>query len=160
VKFFRKNKSASVERAIQIRLKNWQDPQGDVALLFTRDRCEVFFGCWAAPAEPADHLVRLSFEHGWAARCVCSEYPPYTYEINERSPSSSILEVQESQWLKELSDRRLETYPRWKDWDHKRYLHYVVQGHDNYVDVVALGFTETLISREAAGQFSYLIDEA
>jgi hypothetical protein len=71
------------------------------------------------------------------------------YEI-KNSSRSSIYEVIDSKWLKESSDRRLQCYPKWRILDEKIYHHFVVSGHDDYVEVLAESFTEEIIPIESA----------
>lgn len=78
------------------------------------------------------------------------------YEIKEHR-RSSIYEVTNSKWLEEASGRRLKCYPEWKGWDKKIYHHYVVSGHDKYVEVIAEGFSEELIFHEHAKEILPLL---
>ena len=147
----------SKQIAIPIPLSVWQDPQGDVVLLHSRDRCTVSFACWETNGAPANYLCRLTFNHAWAVRAVCSEIDPYEYREHLRS---CIYEIQESEWLKRLSEERVALYPRWLEWDHKSYHHFLISGHDNYCEIIAEGFEEEIISRESAGELLDLIGEA
>ena len=143
--------------AVPIPINVWQDPQGDVVLYYSREGCNVSFGCWAAAGEPADYICELGFNHAWAVRGVNSEYLPY--EIQEQN-RSCIYEVTDSEWLKHESEQRSRSYPEWKKWDSRLYHHYVMSGHDNYVEVIAASFEERLVSRREAGELARLIDEA
>jgi hypothetical protein len=62
--------------------------------------------------------------------------------------------------LHQVSAKRLQYYPEWKTWDTREYQHYVVQGHDNYYDIIASGFEETTLSESDAGELAHLIREA
>jgi len=150
--------SAQRQIALGIPLNVWQDPQGNVALRYDRGQCFVYFACWAEAGVPADYLCQLTFHHAWAVRGLRLEMLPY--ETKEPFYQSSIFVVEDSRWLREVSDQRLKNYPNWKTWDTRDYLHYVVQGHDNYYDIIASGFDETKLSETDAGDLAHLIAEA
>jgi hypothetical protein len=147
--------SIELETATAIPLNAWQDPQGDVVLRYSRERCHIYFGCWVDAGTPADYLCELTFHNAWAARGLCLEGAPY--KTNPHSYHSFILVVEESRWLQQLAAQRLEYYPRWKSWDTREYLHYVVEGHDNYYDIVATGFDEAIVFEADAGELTALI---
>ena len=147
-----------MQLAVPIPLKVWQDPQGDVVLHHSRECCTVSFACWDAAGEPADHICQLNFHHAWVVRGVNSEYLPY--EGPEHHQHSCIYEIEDSVWLKQESEERGKTYPEWREWDSRLYHHYVVRGHDNYVEVIASSFEEGVVSRSEAGELARLMDEA
>ena len=142
---------------VPIPLKVWQDPQGDVVLDHSRGKCVVSFACWEAAAEPADYICQLKFNNAWAVRGVTSEFLPYEYEAHHRS---CIYEVIGSKWLEQESDLRMQSYPTWRSWDRKQYYHYVVSGHDNFVEVIAASFEEKVVARSDSGELAKLIDKA
>ena len=146
------------EMAVPIHLQVWQDPQGDVVLKHSRSECTVYFGCWVNAGEPADYICELRFNHAWAVRGCSSEYLPY--KLREGLSCSDIFEVENSTWLKQASRERAKSYPNWRNWDKKVYHHYVVQGHDNYYEILATGYTERQISYAEAGELKRLVDKA
>ena len=146
------------EIAAPIPLQVWQDPQGDVVIKHSRSECAVYFGCWTNAGEPADYICELQFEHTWAVRGYCSEYLPYL--VKQGLPRSSVYEIANSTWLRQASEQRLSDYPRWRDWDKKKYHHYVIHGHDNYYEILASGYSEKQISCDEAGELKRLIDDA
>jgi hypothetical protein len=152
------NMFLDAEIAVPIPLKVWQDPQGDVVLHYSREDCSVYFGCWASAGVPADYLCKLTFEDGWAVRGYCLESFPY--EIKEPHHRSCIYEVENSQWLEQVSQQRIKNYPEWKKWDQRAYRHYVVSGHDNYYDIVATNFDERTVAPNEASDLVRLIHEA
>ena len=137
------------EVVVPIPLQVWQDPQGDVVLNHSRDQCSVSFACWEAAGDPADYLCRLIFNRAWAVRGVRSEFLPYESKAHHRS---CIYEVLESEWLERETALRSQSYPEWRSWEGKQYHHYVVQGHDNFVEVIALGFEEQIVPINQAGE--------
>lgn len=145
------------ERVAAIPLKVWQDPQGGVVLHVSHKDCDIYVGCWIASGEPADYLGKLTFKHAWASRCLSSEIMPYEIHSAERS---CIYEIENSQWLNAVSAERLKNYPRWRDWDKNIYRHYVVKGHDNYVEIIAASFYESTLPYNEAGELRRLIGEA
>jgi|SRR5215831_6002629 len=150
--------SSQSEVASAIALTVWQDPQGDVVLRYDREQCLVYFACWIDAGVPADYLCRLTFHHAWAVRAFRLETLPY--ETREPHYRSSIFVVDDSCWLREVSEQRLRSYPNWKHWDRREYQHYVVKGHDNYYDVVASSFEETTVPETEAGDLARLVLEA
>jgi hypothetical protein len=110
-----------------------------------------------ASGEPADYLCRLTFHHAWAVRSFRWEYVPYKIASD---PHSYIYEVENSQWLDESSVEYLRLYPEWQGRDNLSFHHYVVKGHDNYVEIIASGFDETTVPYDQAGDLRRLIDEA
>ena len=44
-----------------IRLGVWQDPGGDVLLVYSEQECSVYFGCWRDAGKPASYVCQLSF---------------------------------------------------------------------------------------------------
>ena len=149
--------SSSPEIGIAIPLNVWQDPQGNVVLRYSREECLIYFGCWTDAGSPADYLGQLTFHHAWAVRGLRLEW--HGYEIAEHKYHSSILSIQNSKWLSQLTEQRLHAYPNWKRWDTREYLHYVVSGHDNYYELIATGFEESIVSQAHAGELAYLIDQ-
>ena len=100
----------------------------------------------------------MQFEHAWEVRGHCSEH--LLYQVKQGLSRSDIYKIEDSTWLRQASEQRLRDYPNWRNWDAKEYCHYVVQGHDNYYELLASGFTEKRIPYEEAGELRRLIDEA
>ncbi len=126
--------------ALVIPLRSWQDPQGDVILVYSEHECSVLFACWQSPGEPADYIACLSFQHAAAARSFRREFCPY--ELPEHREHSYIIRVQESDLLRDHFHYRERTYPGSPGADP---LHFVVVGHDIYHEVLAVGFSESTI---------------
>lgn len=146
------------EIAVPIPLQLWQDPQGDLVLKHCRSGCSVYFGCWVNAGEPAGYIGEIRFDHAWAVRGYDSEYLPY--KIGPEQTRSHIFEIVGSIWLKQASEQRERSYPNWREWDEKTYHHYVLQGHDNYYEILAASYAERQIRSEEAGEFKRLVDEA
>jgi hypothetical protein len=143
--------------AIPIPLEVWQDPQGDVILRHSRSECKIYFGCWLSAGEPSNNICELVFDSAWAVRGCSSEYLPYRHE--QTGTRSDIYEVENSTWLKQASKQRAESYTNWRTLDKKVYHHYVVQGHDNYYEILAAGYTERRLAYAEAGELARLVDE-
>jgi len=137
----------SKENAVAIPLKVWQDPQGNPLMIFSEHNCEIYVGCWIEAGIPAEYICKITFISGWASRCYGVEYLPY--EIKEHL-RSAIFELTNSLWLKESSEYRLKCYPEWKTWDNLIYHHYIIQGHNNYIEIIAESYKEEVISMEDA----------
>lgn len=135
---FRNSKEITISKA----LESWQDPQGNPLLILSEQSCDVFLGCWTETGEPANYICKISFSSAWASRSYTNEFLPY--EIKD-SGRSSILEITNSKWLKESVEYRLKTYPHWKPSNKEMYHHFVIQGHDLYVEVLAESYIEQII---------------
>lgn len=131
-----------LETAVEVPLGVWPDPQGNPLLLISERLTLVFLGCWDASAEPANYACRLAFEHGWASRAMKVEFLPYQINATGTSP---LYEVIDSSYLGEATAWRSRVYPEWKNWDTKAYRHFVVSGHDTYVEIIAKSFREDRI---------------
>jgi hypothetical protein len=136
-----------LETAIQIPMSVWPDPQGNPLLLLSERLTLVYLGCWESSAKPANYACRLAFEHGWAARAMKVEFLPYDLVMTGTSP---LFEVVDSAYLREVDKWRQTAYPEWKTWDASVYRHFLVSGHDSYVEVIAKDFREDRIPIEEA----------
>ena len=150
--------STFLETGIPIPLSEWKDPQGDVILKYSCKECIIYFGCWIASGIPADYICKLTFDNAWAVRGYRLEFIPY--KIKENNYHSCILEIENSSWLKQVSEQRIKYYPNWQKWDKRNYRHFVIEGHDNYYDIIAVGYKEEIIPYSEAGELKRLIDEA
>src|SRR5947208_1114882 len=94
-------------RTTVIPLECWQDPESDIVMTFSQSECSVFFGCLAAPDEPADHIACLSFERAVAVRSVTrSIVPPFfPYRIPKHQHRSFILRMTGSDMQREYRQR-------------------------------------------------------
>ncbi len=126
-----------------IPLKNWQDPQGDVVLVYAEGECSVFFPCWTAAGERADFVGHLSFEGASAVRSFDREFLPY--RLPEHQHHSYILVVSYSDLAREHVAYRNQHYPHSPIQIHL--THYVIIGHDIYHEILATAYTESTIQR-------------
>lgn len=146
----------ALEKATQIPLEVWQDPQGDVILNVSERQCNVYFGCWNDDSTPANYIAKITFESCVATKYMHSEF--VEYKVDEHIYSSYIFKVLNSSWLNEITIQKKTRYPNSHYADD--YSHYVVKGHDVMVEVIAKGFSLERQSREQAGEYVRLIDEA
>ena len=56
-----------------------------------------------------------------------------------------------------LSQTRLTTYPKWKEWDAAIYHYYVVKGDNSFLEVLAEGFATSLASPEECQYHDFLL---
>ena len=117
-------------------LEFWQDPQGDVILIYGEWECSVYFPCWASAGVAADYIGHLSFKGTSAVRSFPREFCPY--QRTERGHRSYILRVEDSDLAREYIDYRKLHYPQSQI---KEKNHYVVVGHDIYHEILAMSFT-------------------
>jgi hypothetical protein len=130
--------------ATVIPLDFWQNPQGDVILIFSEYECSVYFGCWSAVGEPADFIGHLSFQGASAARSYGREFFPY--RVPKHDQRSYILSIADSEFIREHTEYRRQHYPDSRV-DARSRIHYVVAGHDIYHEILAASFTAAKISK-------------
>ena len=144
-------------QATAIQLPFWQDPQGPLAVAIFESTCQVFFALWDLDRNQiSDCLGKVTFSKCWATRTVGTEYSHYC--PTPHGFHSYLLEVEESAWLTEQSQNRLETYPNWLNWDKTTYHHYVVEGAGSYVEVIAAGFAAEMASAQECRHYAFLLD--
>jgi hypothetical protein len=130
--------------ATVIPLDFWQNPQGDVILVFSENECSVYFGCWSAAGEPADFIGHLMFQNASAARSYGREFLPY--RVPKHDHHSYILSIPDSEFIREQIEYRGQHYPDSRV-DTRGRIHYVVAGHDIYHEILAASFTAAKISK-------------
>jgi hypothetical protein len=135
--------SRDMSQVTIIPLDVWKNPQGDVILIFSERECSVYFGCWSAAGEPADFIAHLSFQCASAARSFGREFLPYQVPKHEYQ-HSYILSIADSEFVREHIDYRQRHYPN----DTRDRIHFVVDGHDIYHDILAASFTVTKIPNQ------------
>jgi len=130
--------------AVAIPLEVWQDPQGDVILIYSENECSVYFACWAGAGEPADFIGHLSFDHGCGVRSFHREFSPYQVS---NPGKSEILRIPDSELVREHLAYRKRHYSHLPP---KLVVpnHYVVRGHDIYHEILADGFVCNKIPNE------------
>lgn len=128
--------------ATTVPIKSWQDPQGDIVLVYSEHECSIFFGCWVASGEPADYICHLSFQLAAVVRSFPREILPYRFPLNTTRPC--ILRIPDSDLLRELVVYRQRHYPQ-LPFDPSQYRHFVITGHDIYHEILATGFSEATI---------------
>src|SRR5689334_11638775 len=96
--------------ATVIPLDFWQDPQGDVILVYSEDECSIYFACWSASGIPADFIGHLSFERTAGVRSYGREYLPYRVTLQPKC-HSYILQVENSELVREHVAYRHQHYP-------------------------------------------------
>ena len=129
---------------IVIPLDFWQDPQGDLILIYSEHECVIYCACWVASGERADFIGKLSFERGRGVRSYGREYLPY--ELPKHGYNSWILQIPDSDLIQQHLAYRRKHYP---DSPAKQKVpnHYVVAGHDIYHEILADGFTTSTVLR-------------
>ncbi len=129
--------------AIVIPLEFWQDPHGDVILIYSEQECSVYFACWKARGIPAEFIGHLSFRAS-AARSFAREYLPY--RVPPHTHHSYILHIPSSDFVREHTAYRQSHYPNSPKLPEPN--HYVVQGHDIYHEILAYHFTTSTIPNQ------------
>jgi hypothetical protein len=143
------------DNAIAIPLPFWQDPQGSLALEAAQATCTVFFPLWSNDGEEQlEQIGKITFTGCWAISMLSAKFLPYS--VNTHVLTSYLLEIVDSDWLLATAQQRLHAYPGWKNWDKATYRHYLVQGTDKYVEVLATHFTTDLASPEECRRYAFL----
>lgn len=125
--------------AIQIPLRCWRNPQGDILLIFSEEECSVYFGCWDETSGPADYICELKFDHAVAVRSYSREFHPY--QSTGPTCRSSVLKVLDSDLHREHFEFRRRMYPDSVGNLDDR-MHFVVVGHDICHEILAKDFEE------------------
>jgi hypothetical protein len=133
--------------AIIVPLDIWQDPQGDVILVYSEYECSVYFNCWTSSAIPADFIAQLSFERASLVQSYRREFLPY--RVARHSGHSYILRIPDSALVRDHTSCRQKHYPNSSRFEHPTPEHYVVVGHDIYHEILAMGFTTTRIPKQS-----------
>lgn len=134
------------KEAIVIPLEFWQDPQGDIILVYSEYECTVYFNCWSSAGISADFIGQLSFERASAVRSFGREFLPY--RIPTHSSHSYVLSIPQSDLVREHVAYREKHYAH-LSLKRPTPEHYVVVGHDIYHEVLAAGFKTTRIPKHS-----------
>lgn len=131
-----------MERTVQIPLEIWQDPVGDVLLIYSERECSVYFSCWTEAATPANFIGHLIFERAHGVRSFPREYLPYSSPAGDAK--SWVMQVFGSEFIEEYLAYRKRHYPTGPVTEPS---HFVVHGHDIYHEILADRFDVTTVSR-------------
>lgn len=135
-----------MKNATVIPLDVWQDPQNDVILIFSEHECSIYFACWRSAGEPANFIGHISFDRVRGVRSYPREYTPY--QISEPIPHSYILQIRDSELVREHIEFRERHYPN-SALNVEIPTHYVVLGHDVYHEILASSFKLDTILNES-----------
>lgn len=134
---------------VDIPLRYWPDPQGDSVLVYSERECSVYRGCWTDAGDPADFIARLDFGHVGAVRSFPREFHPYMAKRDPAAPPEVsghvgfVLAVSDSDFLREHLEYRKRVYPTSPPDSGMR--HFVIAGHDFFHEILADGFSETMV---------------
>ena len=146
------------QSATAIQLPFWQDPQSPLALTINvaSNSCEAFFTLWdLAGEEMPDCLGKITFSECWATKTANTDLLPYA--ATSHSFTSFLLEVSESSWLADTRELRKRHYYNWKHADKFKYhRHYVLQGSEGYLEVLASSFAAGMASQEECRRYAFL----
>ena len=141
--------------AHQIGLDFWQDPTSNLAIVKSNKELIVYCSCWTDESgEDDDRIGKIIFSNCWYYEYYGFRTQPYALANQELS--SYIIYVKESELLSKITDSRLNLYPQWKEWDFKEYKHYIVQGENSYVQIIASEFISRYADIDESQMFSYL----
>lgn len=140
-----------MNQADPIALPVWKDPQSFVLLEHVRDEARVFFRCRNDAGNPMDEVGCIHFQGVWqlnSERFLATKGYPNVAATELRS---YYLWVPESGLVNELMEKRFARDPNWKQYDKRRYLHYVIESHDFYYDIIAASAEFSLIPAADSG---------
>lgn len=118
-----------------------QDPQSNLTLLINEGICEATFLLWDSnDAEATGNKGGIIFHDCWAAEHLSSELKPYSGANEQCIPGVFLVKVLGAQWYVDKVRDRVAMYSNWQAWDKRVYFHYLLSGHDNYIQIIASGF--------------------
>jgi len=126
-----------------------QDPQSNVSLFINEGICEATFLLWDSnDNEVADYNGKLVFNDCWAAEFSCLEVSPYSLTSDQCIPGIFLTQLSDAEWYANKVRDKVTLYPDWQIWDKRAYIHYLLMGRDNYVQIIASGFKFEIIPFE------------
>ena len=145
-----------VQSASAIQLPFWQAPQELLAITIANGTCQAFFALWDYDGNTIPGcLGKVTFSNVWATKTLSTDLLPYL--LNPHSFHSHLLEVDGSEWLAFESQNRLDTYPSWRTWDQTTYHHYVLEGAESYLEVLAADFKAEMAMPDEYKQYAFLL---
>ena len=146
-----------MQSATAIQLPFWRAPQELLSITIANGTCRAFFVLWDYNSNVIPGcLGKVTFSNAWATKTLSTDLLPY--RINLHSFRSYLLEVENSEWLAAESQKRLETYPTWRNWDKTTYHHYVMEGAESYLEILAADFTAGMASADECQQHAFLLN--
>ncbi len=128
-----------------------QDPQSNLSINISEGLCEVTFLLWDLDdQEVTTHKGRLIFHGCWAAEYLGVEMYTCDRPSELCLPNIFLSVIGESQWCANKTQQRAEVYPTWLAWDKREYIHYLLQGHDHWIQVLARSFEFQIVPWESA----------
>ena len=140
-----------MNQAEPLALPVWKDPQSFVLLEHVRDEARAFFRCWDDAGNPVNEVGCIHFQGVWylhSARFLATKGYP---DVAATELRSYYLRVPESDLVKELMEKRIAQDPDWRQYDKRHYLHYVIECHDFYYDIVAVSAAFSLLPASESG---------
>jgi hypothetical protein len=145
-----------MQSATALQLPFWQAPQEPLAIAIAKGTCRVFFALWDYDGNVIPNcLGKATFSKVFSTRTLSTDLLPY--QLNPHHFQSYLLEVENSGWLAAESQTRLDTYSTWRSWDQTTYHHYVLEGAESYLEVLAAGFTAEMATADEYQQHAFLL---
>ncbi|MDM5248904.1 hypothetical protein [Lysinibacillus sp. G4S2] len=127
------------DEAIAVELQEWMAPNDYMNIEYIRDIMYCYFKIWDSPGVYSEKIGVLKFESIWAVRFQRNRMLNYYPNEKEHSFRSYFLMVPNSTWLKSLIKLREEEDAEWRNFDKKKYFHYVIQNNDHYIEIISSG---------------------
>ena len=123
-----------------------QDPQSNLSISINDRLLEATFLLWDSNDQDIrTHNGKLIFYNCWAAEYVNVEI--FDAAIREPChPNIFLSKIIESQWYDSKIQQRAEIYPTWLAWDKKKHVHYLLEGRDHHIQMIASAFEFQIIS--------------
>lgn len=123
-----------------------QDPQSNLSIQIEEGVFEVTFQVLDVDNQEIEgYKGKVSFDNSWACEYVGMEVYPYSESKELCSSELFLWKLTRSGWFEEKVNQRSKIYPTWLDWDKRVYLHYLILGHYNCIQIIASGFKIDLI---------------
>lgn len=124
------------DEAKAVCLDCWLYPQEFPIVVHVRDIVKVYYRCIDEKFN-FSNIVCLKFSNVWfisAQRHL--KFGSYQ-NIAEHNCRSYYLQIKESTLLEKISKERTEWEHDWKKYDSNKYIHFIVEGHDFYHNIIA-----------------------
>lgn len=127
-----------------------QDPQSNLSITISEGLCGATFSLWDLDDQDVTtHKGRLIFHDCWAAEYLGVKMHTCDRPSELCHPNIFLSAIGESQWLANKIQQRAEIYPTWLTWDKREYIHYLLQGHDHWIQVLARSFEFQIVPWES-----------
>lgn len=141
-----------------LELPIWQNPQSSVAIRYLKNSVYIYFSFWNSETYETDtnYIGEIEFENAWALELEV--LPMHGIMTIFHNFKSYILQADRSGWLLSKFELRQAVYPDWLNWDKKKYYHYIVQGSESWIQVLASNYSVKIQPISSFPDLAYLCE--